>query len=206
MVCIAVLVCAATVARSNGMPKLQTGAKTMGKILNRVYTSPDRDFRVAVPNTDIPGASARDEGDDEVWQVIFTDDFGGFYRLLSLKNPKGELSADRVLTMKSYADAFEKEIVNTTRGREVRFVDVEKEGAEITVQTSRRLPDGSITWDKKTPDLITANAVFEANGRLYHVIAGIAKTDKMEQLTAIARAKQKLEKFLNGVELLKPQK
>ncbi len=178
----------------------QTAKGTKGVIAKNSYTSPERDFRVVIPNEAVPGFAARDEGDGDVWQVLFTDDFGGFYRMLSLKNPKGEFTADRVLGMKNYAQAFDKEVLETTRGHEIRFIDVEKQGAEITIKTARKLPDGSIEWDSMTPDLVTANAVFETNRHLYHVIAGVAQMEKMDQPTAVQRAKERLVKFLEGFE------
>jgi len=182
----------------------QSAKGTKGEIAKNIYTSPDRDFHVVIPNASVPGHTARDEGDAEVWQVVFTDDFGGFYRLLSLKNPKGELTADSVLGMKNYAQVFDKETLETRRGREIRFIDVEKQGAEITIKTARKLPDGTIEWDSMTPDLVTANAVFEANEHLYHVIAGVAQMEKMDQPTAVQRAKERLSKLLDGFECGKP--
>lgn len=195
----------------------QIAQRTKGKISKNVYSSPDGDYRVAIPNAKVPGASARDEGSNEGWQVIFTDDFGGFYRLLSLKNPKGELSAEGVLRMENYAKVFDKEVVQTSRGREIRFVDIEKNGAEMTVKSSRTLPDGSIQWESITPDLVTANAVFEAHGRLYHLIAGVTMLDldlpdsvlesrgvsvaqgkKLDQPAAVQKAKEQLAKLLDG--------
>ena len=195
----------------------QIAQHTKGSISKNIYSSPDGDYRVAIPNAKVPGASARDEGSNEGWQVIFTDDFGGFYRLLSLKNPKGELSAEGVLRMENYAKVFDKEVLQTPRGREIRFVDIEKNGAEMTVKSSRTLPDGSIQWDSITPDLVTANAVFEANGRLYHLIAGVTMLDldlpdsvleskgvsvtpgrKLDQPAAVQRAKERLAKLLDG--------
>jgi hypothetical protein len=199
--------CAATSLAAFGARTIvvaQTPTGTKGVIAKNVYISPECDFRVVVPNAAVPGHTARDEGDDEVWQVVFTDDFGGFYRLLSLKNPKGEFTAEGVLGMKNYAQAFDKEVLETTRGREIRFIDVEKQGAEITIKTARKLPDGSIEWDSMTPDLVTANAVFEANGHLYHGIAGVAQMEKMDQQTAVQRAKERLAKFLGGFESGKP--
>ena len=107
----------------------QIAKHTKGKISTNIYTSPDGDFRVAIPNANVSGAAARDEGAPEGWQVIFTDDFGGFYRLISMKNPSGALKAETVLAMATYAKAFDKETLQTSRGSEVRFVDVEKNGA-----------------------------------------------------------------------------
>lgn len=206
----------------------QIAKHTKGKISKNIYTSPDGDFRVAIPNANVPGAAARDEGALEVWQAIFTDDLGGFYRLISMKNPSGELKAENVLTMEPYAKAFDKETLQTSRGSEVHFVDVEKNGSEMTVTTFQKQPDGSLKSVTNKPDLITANAVFEANERLYHLIAGVTMMDlvlpdnvfdskrsvvvvpttkeKMDQAAAVRKAKERLAKLLEGFQVEAPKR
>lgn len=166
-----------------------------GSIKGDVYTSPGKEFRVAVPVDESAGGAVRDEQgkDVEISQVIFTDDFGSFYRIISTKTSR---SVDEMMGV--FHDIRDKKNTEGPYGRELRVIDVEPEGSEMTITT---IKPGSPTEVVK-PDLITANVLFSINGRVYHVAAGyMAFRDKgveREQNMVITR----LEQFLAGFQPL----
>jgi tetratricopeptide (TPR) repeat protein len=177
-----------------------------GTVADGRYSSSQGGFTIRIPALLKPGARVRDETDDDMtgWQVILTDDLGAFYRIISLDKAKGNFSAEGVLKM--YPEAREKGFVETSRGRELRFVDVEKEGAELTVSTMTKSKDGKMEWEKRRPDLATANAVFEAKGRVYHIVAGVTAIQSDDTDRAISRAREKLDSFLSGLVLVSTSK
>lgn len=168
-----------------------------GSIKGDVYTSPGKEFRVAVPVDESAGGAVRDEQgkgrDVELSQVIFTDDFGSFYRIICTKTSR---SVDEMMGV--FHDIRDKTTTEGPYGRELRIIDVEPEGSEMTITT---ITPGSPTEVTK-PDLITANVLFSINGRVYHVVAGyMAFRDKgveSEKQMVITR----LEKFLAGFQPL----
>jgi hypothetical protein len=168
-----------------------------GSLKNDVYTSPGRDFRVHVPVHEATGGAVRDEsgkrGDTEIAQVIFTDDFGAFYRIVSMKTTR---SMDDVMNV--FHDVRKKQILQTVRGREIHVIDVEKEGAEIAVTT---IDNGDAPKVQK-PDLVTANIIFTANGRIYHLIAGYTLFGNRNVEEASDEVRQDVEVLLAGFEVL----
>jgi hypothetical protein len=166
-----------------------------GSIKGDVYTSPGKEFRVAVPVDESAGGAVRDEQgkDVEISQVIFTDDFGSFYRIVCTKTSR---SVDEMMGV--FHDIRDKKTTEGPYGRELRVIDVEPEGSEMTITT---IKPGSST-EVVRPDLITANVLFSMNGRIYHVVAGyMAFRDKgveREQQMVISR----LEQFLAGFQPL----
>ena len=168
-----------------------------GSIRGDVYTAPGKEFRVAVPVDESAGGAVRDEqgkaGDVELSQVIFTDDFGSFYRVICTKTSR---SVDEMMGV--FHDIRDQKNTEGPYGREVRVIDVEPEGSEMTITT---IQPGKPTEVAK-PDLITANVLFSVNGRVYHVVAGyMAFRDK-----GVEREKQmvitRLEQFLAGFQPL----
>ncbi|HVG91667.1 MAG TPA: hypothetical protein VNB54_09270, partial [Alphaproteobacteria bacterium] len=153
--------------------------------------------RVAVPVDESTGGAARDErakqGDVEISQVIFTDDFGSFYRIICTKTSQ---SMDEMMGV--FHDIRDKKTTEGPYGRELRVIDIEPEGSEMTITT---ITPGSPTKVVK-PDLITANVLFSTNGRVYHVVAGyMAFRDKgVEHETQMVITR--LEKFLAGFQPL----
>ncbi len=169
-----------------------------GVVAEGKYESMDGDYKVVIPGLLKPGARVRDEDvPGELSQVIFTDDLGSFYRIISLKNDKGDHSYERILSI--YPEARGKQKLETVRGLEVHFIDVEKEGAEIVVKTFKKEKDGKIEWKEKSPDLVTVNCIFQANNRFYHVVAGVPLMQAMTEERAITLAKERLEKLLAGL-------
>lgn len=165
-----------------------------GSIKGDVYTAPGKEFRVTVPVDESTGGAVRDEqgkrGDVELTQVIFTDDFGSFYRIICTKTSR---TVDEMMGI--FHDIRDKKTTDGPYGHELRVIDVEPEGSEITITT---ITPGSPTKVVK-PDLITANVLFSVNGRIYHVVAGyMASRDKdvgSEKQMVISRLNQFLAGF-----------
>ena len=98
----------------------------------------------------------------------------------------------------------------------------------MTVTTFQKQPDGSLKSDTNKPDLITANALFEANGRFYHLIAGVTMLglvlpdnvldskrkpvvipttkEKLVQAAAVRKAKERLAELLEGFQVEAPKR
>lgn len=175
-----------------------------GTVREGKYISREGDYKVLIPFLLKPGARVRDEGDSRGHQVIFTDDLGAFYRIISLNNDKGELSREKIFA--AFPHARDKQISDTTRGREMRFVDIEKEGAEVVVRSLKQGEGGKMESEVRKPDLVTANSVFEVNKRIYHVVAGVTIMLEQTEETASKPAKEELEKILAGLEILSKAK
>lgn len=172
-----------------------------GSVADGKYTSVHGDFRVVIPKLMKPGALARDEKvGSTLTQVIFTDDLGRFYRLISLNNESKEFSFDRI--MSKYPNARDTQELNTSRGREIRFIDIEKAGAEIAMYTAQGMKGDKTEWEETKLDLVTANAVFQANNRIYHVIAGVTVFSQQAVERDTKEAKERLEEFIGGLEIV----
>lgn len=158
---------AAVLMTFNAVAEEHLKKKIQGSLKNDVYTSKTGGFRLHVPVYEATGGAVRDEsgkrGDMEISQVIFTDDFGSYFRIVSLKSPR---PMDDIMNV--FHDVRDKKEIQTPRGREFRVLDVEKEGSEISITTFEKDAPPKI----QKPDLVTANAVFTANGRIYHLCAG----------------------------------
>jgi hypothetical protein len=170
-----------------------------GTIKDNVYTSPEKDFRIRIPLLidESVGGAARDKTDKTpefvASQVVFTNDFGKFYRVISL-NPKGEPNIDNVL--QTFSGIQDKQTVQTSRGREWRVIDLAIKGSAIT--ETEFTPSGNTT---RVLDLLTANAVFTANGRIYVITAGdvsFRKPDAKE----LDEVRKELDDFLAGFEAI----
>ena len=181
--------------------------KLLGNLSNGVYSFPGGKIRAKVPPLLEPGAKVRDEKTDDVTQVIFSDDAGAFYRVVLLDNSRGEYKPEDVMNV--FKGLREKEITGTVRGRELRVIDLEKEGAEITIMKITKDKDGNSKPEQMVPDLLTANSVFEIDKNIIHVVAGVpiihivasmpgSKPDNLEKQTKIV--KDRLEKLLSGIE------
>lgn len=168
-----------------------------GSLEHDVYISQLGDFHVQVPVHPETGGAVRDEygkrGDMEMEQVIFTDDFGGFYRIISLKS---SMSIDQV--MNTFGDVREKQTLQTERGRELRVINVEKQGSEINVTSFRPGEPAQTT----RPDLVTANLVFEKHGRIYHLAAGAVVLGDHRPEDMFDRARKSLDALLQTFELV----
>lgn len=194
------LICA--IVLTNGMPVLARGfgKHLKGSIQGEMYFSKEKDFRVVIPVYEAAGGKVRDESavveDADIAQVIFTDDFGSFYRILSIKTQR---SMD---DLHVFRDIREQKTVYTEWGRTLRVIDVEKEGAEIVVTN---IENGGPAETSK-PDMITANVIFTANNRIYHLVAGVpvVRQRKFEDLQAIAN--DRLDHLIAKFQTLEPEK
>jgi hypothetical protein len=176
------------------------GKHLKGSINGELYISKDKDFRVVIPVYEPAGGKVRDEfavmEDAEISQVIFTDDFGSFYRILSIKTQR------TMDDLHVFRDIREQKTIYTEWGRTFRVIDVEKEGAEIVVTN---IENGGPAETSK-PDMITANVIFTANNRIYHLVAGVPviRQRKFEDLQAIANAR--LDHLMAKFQTLEPEK
>jgi hypothetical protein len=172
----------------------------LGNFANGKYAFPGDKIRVKAPPLLEPGAKIRDEKSTQVIQVVFTDDLGAFYRVIVLDNSGGEFKLDDVLS--TFDGLREKQMIETSRGQEIRAIDLEKEGAEITLTSTIKDEAGKPKTEQKTPDLLTANAAFVKNTSIIHVVAGMPVLDPAKVETLTVTVKERLDKFLAGLELV----
>ncbi len=170
-----------------------------GTLRNDVYTSASKDYRVRAPRPFRLGMKVRDENEADACEVIFSDDFGGFYRVLSFGMANGVTLEKSLRALKG---PIEQKEMQTDRGKEFRVINVERAGAEVGVKIADAPPNSKAG----TPDLVTANAAFVANGRIYHVVAGAVSFDSSGTEAAAEVARRRLEKFLAGFEALQSAK
>jgi hypothetical protein len=130
-------------------------------------------------------------------QVIFTDDLGSFYRVVSITG-RHKRTINVYTPFNVFHDVRDKQEQQTVRGLEVRVINVEAAGAEVAVTTGSK--DGNPTTVK--PDLLTANAIFAANNRVYHLTAGLPLYQRSTVAQVTGQVRRRLEEFLTGFEVL----
>jgi len=180
-------------------PNVSIKQEIHGTLRNDVYTSASKDYRVRAPRPFRLGMKVRDENEADACEVIFSDDFGGFYRVLSFGMANGVTLEKSLRALKG---PIEQKEMQTDRGKEFRVINVERAGAEVGVKIADAPPNSKAG----TPDLVTANAAFVANGRIYHVVAGAVSFDSSGTEAAAEVARRRLEKFLAGFEALQSAK
>src|SRR5262245_10769105 len=116
--CLLIIGTVASAASGSVGQKLEQDIK--GKVKDSVYTSIHKEYTVRVPQLVYPGALVRDESGDEGSQVIFTDDFGAFYRVVLLEKSVLGIELDDSLIV--FKHVREKEAQQTVRGREWRLI------------------------------------------------------------------------------------
>jgi len=175
-------------------PEVDVKTSIQGKFSKDVYSDPTGDFRVRAPTMVRGTLQVKDEGGPSVgWQVLFGDRLGSFYRAVFVAIPG--MTAENAL--RTLHEPREKQEIQTARGRELRVVDVERANAEVRLSIVSR---GETK--QETPDLVTSNAIFMANGHVHHVVAGVVSFDSSNIQAAAEVARQRLEKFLAGFEVL----
>lgn len=176
-----------------------------GRVEAGSYTNPQKDFRVVVPVQGELGGNVRDEsfkGDETfVTQVVFTDDLGFFYRVVSLTGLR-KRKLNVYSPLKVFHDIREQQEIYTANGLELRIINIEKAGAEVLVTEGGM---GKVTSSYR-PDLVTANAILTANGRIYHLTAGFPLYRGATLADVTEKVKKKLETFLAGFEPLATKK
>ncbi|MBX7219793.1 MAG: hypothetical protein K1Y36_07595 [Blastocatellia bacterium] len=174
--------------------------KLLGKLAKGTYTFPDGKIKVKVPPLLEPGAKVRDEKVEVLTQVIFTDDLGTFYRVVVVNNVPPVTTLDRIQGV--FKNPQSKKEIMTARGREVHLIDLEPEGAEIRVTSFIKDHNNQFVSSTMTPDLLTANVLFETDHAIIHVIAGIPLFQDAAVENKTDLVKEKLKRFLEGVEVL----
>jgi hypothetical protein len=171
----------------------------LGKLSNGEYSFPEGKLKIKIPPLVEPEAKIRDERVSGLTQVILTDVFGAFYRVFILDNSRGEFDID--VAIKIFKGIREKETITTPRGKELRIVDVEKEGAELTI--TKMWPDkkGQAKWEQRRPDLLTANAAFASDQMIICVTAGLPMNNAGKMNEQVVEVKERLDKFLSGIEV-----
>ena len=160
-----------------------------------IYTSFLKDYRVHAPRPFRMGMEISDAGDRDTAQVLFMDDLGGFYRVVSISGDNGGTLEG---SLRAFKEPIEQHEIQGARGKEFRVINVERKNAEGSVKIAGATPDSKAG----IPDLVTANAVFAANGRIYHVVAGAVSFDNSGTQAAGQIAQRRLENFLSGFEAL----
>lgn len=173
-------------------PDITLTKKIQGTFSNNIYTSPLKYYRVRAPKPFRPGMNVRDENERTGTEVIFSDDMGGFYRVITLNIATLEES------LGALKEPIQKQEIQTARGKEFRVLNVERAGAEVSL----RVPGAAKDSNAGIPDLVTANAAFIVNGLVYHVVAGVINFDNANTQTTGEIARKRLEKFLAGFEVL----
>lgn len=168
-----------------------------GKINDNVYTSPEKDFRIHLPRVidESAGGTAIDQsekGSNYIsTQVIFTNDLGTFYRVGSFTFV-GAANIDNVLKM--FSGIQDKQSVQTPRGREWRVIDLAAKGSGIR-ERQFTFAGGSV----RILDLLTANAIFVLNGRVYLISAGYA-APRNPDAKELEKLRKELDTFRAGFE------
>ncbi len=173
-----------------------------GSVANKIYTSIHEDFTVAIPDLMKPGAMVRDEEEQNISLVSFTDSFGTFYCVTSINNAEEMLSLSSVLNL--FKEARDVLAVETERGQEMRFMFLVRGGAQLRVRTPRKNTGKKLEWDEKIPDLLTANSIFVAGKRIYQVIAGVTLLELLKPIDekeAAKTAREQLENLLRGLKI-----
>jgi predicted aconitase with swiveling domain len=169
-----------------------------GKIKNGSYLFPHKKLRVQAPEL-LFGPKVRDEAYNKFTQVIFTDDIGNFFRVVTIDNPDGQFTLENSLSVMK--EIREKTEIRTPRGRELRVIDNEREGAEVVITTVIKDAQGKPWMESKKPDLLTANAIFELPEQklIVHAVVGGMVLDHSKDDETIPKLKQQLEAFLSGI-------
>ena len=190
------------IALSNPIYHIQDGmrTKTKGKVSKGKYLSPDKDFRISIPLLVQPGAIIVDQVDEDGVTLTLTDDFGFLYEVVSLKNEQGEMKAENAA--RAFRDIRESSPMKTSRGDELRIIAIEQGGSFLTENTAKSVNKDKIEWEERRPDLLSANAVFEANKRIYIIRAGVSLFKHSDVDRSTETAKKRLEEFISGLELL----
>ena len=169
--------------------------------LGSSYASPGGEYTVKVPFLVKPGARIQEGTDPPNQFVVFADDFGTLYRILSRDNQTGEVTFEQLesglrIGESPFGPIREKEVVTTIRGQELRFLALMEKGSPLV---SRSTVDGKIV--ERALDLVEAVSIFIHGNRVYTVSAGVTPLSGQSEAAASAKAKENLETFLAGLSL-----
>ncbi len=180
-----------------GVTLAQTSDVPSGR-LGSSYASPGGDYTVKVPSLVKPGARIQEGTDPMNQYVLFADDFGKLYRILSRDNQTGEVTFEQLESgLRIGGPIREKEVVTTIRGQEIRLLSLMEEGSPLVSQST---VDGKTV--EKELDLVEAVSIFLHGNRVYTVSAGVTPwATGLSEAAASAKAKENLETFLAGLSL-----
>jgi hypothetical protein len=162
--------------------------------LGSSYASPGGEYTVKVPHLVKPGAIIREGTDPPNQVVVFLDDFGTLYRILSRDNQTGEVTFEQLesglrVGESPFGPIREQEVVTTIRGQELRLSTLMKEGSPLV-------------FGGRALSLVAAVSIFIHGDRVYTVSAGVTPEGwNLTEAEASARAKENLETFLAGLSL-----
>ncbi len=192
------------------------------RLENGIYTSPDNEFSVRIPDVLIEPGIRIDERqiNPATWGVIFADDFGRVYTVLKSETRGRELTIEEIATDFEVGELLhEKEFIETVRGRELRLAGLSEGGSPLI---TRSRVEGQ--WVENSNDLIEACTMFLHGPTMYTIKVGITPLDfdpemmrggrlvmgpgddraKPETEAIIENAKQRLEIFLRTLSLRAP--
>ncbi len=169
--------------------------------LGSSYASPGGEYTVTVPYLVKPGARIQEGTDPPNQFVVFADDFGTQYRILSRDNQTGEVTFEQLesglrIGETPFGPIREKEVVTTSRGQEIRLLSLTEDGSPLV---SRSKVDGKTV--ERALDLIEAVSIFIHGDRVYTVSAGVTPLFGQSEAAASAKANENLETFLAGLSL-----
>jgi len=172
-----------------------------GSRLGSSYASPGGEYTVTVPYLVKPGARIQEGTDPPNQIVVFADDFGTKYRILSRDNQTGEVTFEQLesglrIGETPFGPIRETKVVTTSRGQEIRLLSLTEDGSPLV---SRSKVDGKTV--ERALDLIEAVSIFIHGDRVYTVSAGVTPNMGQSEAVASAKAKENLETFLAGLSL-----
>ena len=172
------------------------------RLRDGVYTSPDGEFTVKLPQLITPGARSEErENGPAIWAVFFSDDFGNVFFVLPSDNSTAKRTLEQFTADIQVGGAVRsKETIQTALGPQVRVVGVVKDGSPVSGSTVR---DGKRIEVRL--DLVKTSSLFLHGTRFYEVTVGVSRIhDDQTDDMLLERAKKKLEEFLSGLVLKNP--
>jgi hypothetical protein len=215
------VLCALAFFASGCVPPAIVSNVPSTRLENGIYTSPDNEFSVRIPDLFQPGTRINERQiNPATWGVFFVDDFGRIYTVLKSEMFGRELTIEEIATDFEVGELLhEKEFIETARGRELRLAGLSEGGSPLI---SRTMVDGQ--WVVTRNDLIEAWSVFLHGSTMYTVTVGITPLNfapemmrdgvlvrrsgddsaKPETEAIIKNAKQRLDIFLGTLSLRAP--
>ncbi len=165
--------------------------------LGSSYASPDGEYTVKVPF--LSRGERIQEGTEPPNQFVLFADYGGQTYLILSRDKQTDtfeqLESDVRIGASPFGRIWEKEIVTTIRGQELRLLTLREGGSPLV---SRSRVDGKTV--ESAMDLVEAVSIFIHGDRVYSVSAGMTLRGA-EVAAASARAMENLETFLSGLSL-----
>ncbi len=216
-----IVLCALAFFASACVPPAIVSSVPSTRLENGIYTSPDNEFSVRIPELIQPGIRIDERQiNPTTWGVLFADDFGRVYTVYKTEIRGQKPTIEEIATDFEVGELlYEKEFIETARGRELRLAGLSEGGSPLT---TRSRVEGQ--WVETSNDLIEAWAVFLHGPTMYTFKVGITPLDfdpemmrggelwlehdddraKPETEAIIENAKQRLEIFLRTLSLRAP--